>query len=80
MAPPKLDLDIKPLVLLRKVQFEILAFHTEWIFSAALPLCPHEMKSSASMCRSTMPEKTNPAGHVHLILLLISGREEELGW
>ena len=30
------------------------------------------------MCSSVMPEKRKPAGHVHTILLVISGREEGL--
>jgi len=67
----------QPCVLCIKAQFEILAFHTDWIFRAALSVCPHEMNASALICRSTMPEKMNPAGHVHSILLLISGGEEE---
>ena len=45
----------------------MLAFHTDRIFTAALSLCPHEMKASASMFSSAMPEKTKPAGHMHSI-------------
>ena len=48
------------------------------IFIAALSLCPHEMKASAVMCCSVIPKKRKPAGHVHTILLVISGREEGL--
>ena len=60
------------------MQFEILIFHTDRIFIAALSLCPHEMKASAVMYSSVIPEKRKPAGHVHTILLVISGREEGL--
>ena len=53
----------------------MLAFHTDRIFTAALSLCPHEMKASALICSSAMPEKTKPAGHVHSILLWTAGKE-----
>ena len=59
-----------------KVQFEILMLCTDTIFTAALLLCPHETKASALMWISVMPEKTKPAGHVHTILLVSSGRKE----
>ena len=60
------------------MQFVILVFHTDMIFIAALSWCPHEMKARAVMCSSVMPEKRKPAGHVHTILLVISGKEEGL--
>ena len=50
---------------------------TDLTFTAALSLCPHEMKASELMYNSVMPVKTNPAGQVHTILVVISGREEE---
>ena len=50
---------------------------TDLTFTAALSLCPHEMKASELMYSSVMPVKTNPAGQVHTILVVISGREEE---
>ena len=81
MAPPNpysFDPDQLLFVLFRKLQFEILVFHTDRIVIAALSLRPHEMKASAVMCSSVMPEKVKPAGHVHTILLVISGREEWL--
>ena len=65
-------------VLFWKVQFEILIFCTERISTAALSLCPHEMKVSELTWTSVMPEKMKPAGHVHTILLVTSGREEGL--
>ena len=40
--------------------------------------CPHEMKASAVMFNSVMPEKAKPADQVHTILLVASGREEGL--
>ena len=56
----------------------MLAFDTDRIFTAALLLCPHEMKASASMFSSAMPEKTKPAGHMHSILLWTAWKEEGL--
>ena len=58
-------------------QFTILMFCTDTIFTAALSLCPHEMKASELTWSSVMPEKIKPAGHEHTILLVTSGREEE---
>ena len=49
---------------------------TDLTFTAALSLCPHEMKASELMYSSVMSVKTNPAGQVHTIVV-ISGREEE---
>ena len=80
MAPPNpysLDQD-RLFVLCWKMHFEILIFHTDRICIAALSLCPHEIKASAVICTSVMPENRKPAGHVHTILLVISGREEGL--
>ena len=65
-------------VLFWKVQFEILIFCTERTLTAALSLCPHEMKASELTYSSVMPEKKKPAGHEHTILLVTSGREEGL--
>ena len=66
------------LILFWNVQFEILEFNTDIMFIAALSLCPHEMKASALICRLVLPEKANPAGHVHMIVLVTFGREEGL--
>ena len=77
MAPPNpYSLDPHRLfVLFSKLQFDMSILRTDRAFIAALSLCPHEMKASAVMCSSVMPEKRKPAGHVHTILLVISGRE-----
>ena len=47
------------------------------ICTAAPLWCPHEVKASALMYSSLMLVKTNPAGQVHSILLVTSGREDE---
>ena len=60
-----------------KVQSEISDCCTTVILTAALLLCPHEMKAIALMYSSLMSVKTNPAGQVHAILLVTSGREDE---
>ena len=60
-----------------KVLFEIMDSCIKLTLTAGLSLCPHEKKASALMCSSVMSVKTNPAGQVHTILLVISGREDE---
>ena len=65
------------LLLFWKVQSEISDCCTDVMVTAALLWCPHEMKASALMCSSVMLLKTNPAGQVHSILLVTSGREDE---
>ena len=54
----------------------MLEFNTDHMLTAGP--CPHEMKASAVMCSSVMPEKAKPADQVHTILLVASGREEGL--
>ena len=40
--------------------------------------CPHEMKASAVMCSSVMPEKAKPADQLHTILVVASGGKKGL--
>ena len=65
------------LLLFWKVQSEISDCCTNIILTTALPLCPHEMKAIALMCSSLMLVNTNPAGQVHTIQEVVSGREAE---